>query len=108
MSVTNVTAVELRPSSKQESMVKAFGRVTLEDKLVLDVLVMDKGEGPWASFPNGRKGSDGKFYLPVFFKDRDDDKAFKAKVIEEYERMRGSSSAPSARVSTPSQSELPF
>lgn len=106
-----VTAVELRQSQKP-GIVKAFGKATIDDSLVLDVLVMDKGDGtgPWATFPNGKKGTDGKFYLPVFWKTKELDQAFKSKVIQEYSTLPGadaSTSTPSS--STPAgDSNLPF
>lgn len=88
----NVTEVKLYPTKKAGSMVKAFGKATIDDKIVLDVIVMDKGDGngAWATFPNGKTGTDGKYYLPVFFKDKEDDTSFKSKVIEAYNTQIGS------------------
>lgn len=88
MEVTDVRLFK----SKKEGMVKAFGKATIDDQLVLDVIVMDKGDGKgaWASFPNGKTGQDGKFYLPVYFKDKDKDSAFKTKVLEAYGRLGSS------------------
>lgn len=106
-----VTAVELRPSQKP-GVVKAFGKATLNNEVVVDVLVMDKGDGtgPWATFPNGRKGSDGKFYLPVFFKTKELSQSFKDRVIQEYSGMASSapSSAPASSPSAGGSEDLPF
>ena len=92
-----VTAVELRRSQKP-GIVKAFGKATLNNEVVLDILIMDKEDnsGAWATFPNGKKGTDGKYYLPVFFKTKELDQAFKAKVIEEYNVLGGSPAQDSA------------
>ena len=84
-----VTDVKLYKSAKEESTVKAFGKATLNDELTLDVIVMDSGKGPWASFPNGRTGKDGKFYLPVFFKDAEKQKSFNSTVVEAYYKLVG-------------------
>jgi len=91
-----VTAVELRRSQKP-GIVKAFGKATIDNELNLDVLIMDKsdGKGAWATFPNGRTGSDGKYYLPVFFKTKELDQAFKSKVLAEYNGM-ANAAAPAA------------
>lgn len=84
-----VTEVKLY-KSKKEGIVKAFGKATVNGELSLDVLIMDKGDGAWATFPNGRTGTDGKWYLPVFFKSKELDQAFKGKVIEAYNEQVGS------------------
>ena len=82
-----VTEVKLYKSNK-DGIVKAFGKATLDDELTLDVLIMDKGDGAWATFPNGKKSEkDGKFYLPVFWKTKEKDQEFKAEVIKAYDSM---------------------
>jgi len=99
----NVTNVKLYQSNKQGSMLKAYGKAVMDNKLSLDVLVMDKcdGQGAWVTFPNGRKDEkSGKFYLPVFFLDEDTRKVFNSTVLEEYDKF-GATSAPMDEVSTP-------
>jgi DNA-binding cell septation regulator SpoVG len=108
-----VTEVKLY-KSKKDGIVKAFGKATVGNELTLDVLIMDKndGKGPWATFPNGKTGSDGKYYLPVFWKTKELDQAFKAKVIEGYHAQvpsGGSTPVPAPVPSaTPAQGDLPF
>ena len=99
-----VTEVRLF-KSKQEGTVKAFGKATIDNELVLDVIVMGNEKGTWATFPNGKKGQDGKFYTPVFFKTKEKDQEFKDKIMAEYAKIGGS--APTSRPSTPSEN-LPF
>ena len=108
----NVTEVKLY-RSKKDGIVKAFGKATVDDKLVLDVLVMDKqdGKGAWATFPNGKTGTDGKYYLPVFWKTKELDQEFKGKVIEAYHTQVAGGSAPASSVpSSPTggSESLPF
>jgi len=110
-----VTEVKLY-KSKKDGIVKAFGKATVNGELSLDVLIMDKcdGNGAWATFPNGRTGTDGKWYLPVFFKSKELDQAFKGRVIEVYNKEIGSSgnSQPNAPTSSAGSSigseDLPF
>lgn len=107
-----VTEVKLYKSQK-DGIVKAFGKATLNNELSLDVLIMDKndGKGAWASFPNGKTGKDGKWYVPVFFKTKELDQAFKGKVIEAYNTQVGGGgggyTAP-AQNTPPAQGDLPF
>ena len=103
-----VTEVKLHMSTKP-GIVKAFGKATLDDELSLDVIVMDKedGRGAWTTFPGGKKGTDGKFYLPVFFKTKELNEAFKNEVLRVYNEMKGSSPAPSQPASSASNN-IPF
>jgi DNA-binding cell septation regulator SpoVG len=109
MQVTEVKLIK----SQQPGIVKAFGKATLEKELVVDVLVMDKddGKGPWASFPNGKTGKDGKYYHPIFFKTKENDTNFKKKVIESYLGM-GGGNAPQRAAEQPAANltanDLPF
>jgi len=103
----NVTNVKLFPSNKQDSVLKAYGKATIENKLSLDILIMDKGDGTgaWVTFPGGRKNeTNGKFYLPVFFVDEDTRNTFNSRVLSEYENI----SAPAAQNTDGVQQGLPF
>lgn len=99
-----VTEVKLF-KSKQEGVVKAYGKATLDNELVLDVIVMGNDKGTWATFPNGKKGADGKYYLPVFFKTKEKDEEFKQRILAEFAKISGST--PTARPQTPVEN-LPF
>ena len=105
-----VTEVKLYKSNK-DGIVKAFGKATLDDELVLDVLIMDKGDGAWATFPNGKKSEkDQKFYLPVFWKTKEKDQEFKAEVIKAYNELGGGTSTGGTTntASTGGSENLPF
>jgi len=105
-----VTEVKLY-KSKKEGIVKAFGKATLDNELSLDVLVMDKmdGNGAWVTFPNGKTGKDGKYYLPIFFKTKELDQAFKSKVLEAYNtELSGVSTYTNNQPVNKPQENLPF
>jgi DNA-binding cell septation regulator SpoVG len=105
-----VTEVKLY-KTKKDSVVKAFGKATLENKLSLDVVVMDKGEGPWATFPNGKKGQDGKYYLPVFWKTKELNEAFASEVLKAYNEqiVSGATTTTNTTTAAPATAgEMPF
>jgi len=104
-----VTDVKLH-KAKKPGVVKAFGKAILENTLSLDVLIMDKGEGAWATLGGGRAGNDGKWYTPMFFLDKEKDTEFKAQVVEAYNTMSGGGSTPTTPSAPPVQGSenLPF
>jgi DNA-binding cell septation regulator SpoVG len=89
MQLTNVT---LYPSKFSDSLIKAYGRIEIDNSIVLDVNVIDKGGNNQAfmSFPNRRKitKDDGTetYISPVYFKNRDDHKKINDEVIAKYDR----------------------
>lgn len=89
MQLTNVT---LHPSKFSDSMIKAFGRIELDNSLVIDVNVIDKGGDNQAfmSFPNRRKVTkqDGSetYVSPVYFKNKDEHKRINDEVVSKYNR----------------------
>lgn len=89
----NVTSITLKPCTKEGSTLKAFGKAIIDNKISLDILVMDKGDGtgPWVTFPGGRKNEKtGKWYTPVFFVEEETRIAFNSRVIDEYSKSANS------------------
>ena len=64
-----ITDLELRKNANP-SIAKAWGKVIFEDLLTINITVMDKGEGPWVTFP-GRKAKDGKWVNEVYMNTRE-------------------------------------
>jgi DNA-binding cell septation regulator SpoVG len=114
LQLTNVT---LYPSKFSDSLIKAYGRIEINNALVIDVNVIDKGGDNQAfmSFPNRRKVTkqDGSetYVSPVYLKNKDEHKRFNDEVVAKYNREIKYSGGPT---DTPSQepaaagSDLPF
>ena len=99
-----VTDVQLRPSTNG-SIAKAFGKVVFDNVLSCDVTVMDKGEGPWVTFPGRKNPKDGKFYQHIYVIDKDIREVVNGKILEAF------SALPSSGTETPdglTPEDLPF
>ena len=117
MQLTNVT---LFPSKFGDSMIKAYGRIELENAIVLDINVIDTGGAnqPFMSFPNRRKiskaGEPDKYVAPVFLKNKEDQQRISSEVVAKYEReikysgATTGESTPEAQPQASEQTAFPF
>ena len=80
-----ITKVNLKPSTK--GIAKAYGRVTFDGLLTVDVTIMEKDQGPWVSFPGYKNQKDQKWYSSVFIEGKDEDTKIKSRILSEYHNM---------------------
>ena len=80
-----ITKVNLKPSTK--GIAKAYGRVTFDGLLTVDVTIMEKDQGPWVSFPGYKNQKDQKWYSSVFIEGKDEDTKIKSRILSEYHSM---------------------
>ena len=97
-------------------MVKAYGRIELDNAIVIDVNIIDKGGDNQAfmSFPNRRKvtKSDGTetYVSPIYLKNKDDHKRIGDEVVAKYNReikYAGQTPAPAADTNVADSQTLP-